>query len=251
MGSVGLLLCGASGAGAYFLGLERLLNKSYGVANGLACETVQTVKIRKNGAIWIRKYIRTSGGQGEDRLKTALRVAQAVYARQKPDLVQISVLDENGPTLRSNMRGRAISAQAVYIHDPSKFPLEGPGQAYSGFYYEGEPSPDGQFYGLKIDVSFEDIEKLVQAQNVFTECHGEAEEPLSNQNVPNENPVPASASEELKPVVEPPKLPDEPTDGEIEDLFTSTPEHQRTSYFSLAYLNSVFFGKATQSARIE
>ncbi len=40
--------------------------------------------------------------------------------QKKPDLVQVVVLDQNGPTLRSDIRGRAIGADVIYMPHPDK-----------------------------------------------------------------------------------------------------------------------------------
>ena len=72
--------------------------------NGVSCTDVNLVTIKKQDRVWIRKYIKTEPTDGLTRVKTALRVAQAIYAQERPDLVQVVVLDENGPTLRSDIR---------------------------------------------------------------------------------------------------------------------------------------------------
>lgn len=250
-----LLLSGAAGIAAVYIGTERLLGPSYRSVNGLECQAVQTVTIKKNGTFWIRQFIRTNGGDGTDRLKTALRVAKSIYEKQHPDLVQVSVLDTNGPQLRSEMRGRAIAAQAVYIPDMAKIPEGSDGRQYSGFYYDGAANSQGFFYGLRIDLPLEDIEQIAHSLSDATGCAGGVAE-----NVENAHGKPAeSGGHEEKPAEpahgsegesgsghgEPSAEAPPPAD---EQLLTSTPEHDSGSIFSLAYLKSLIFGKGSATA---
>lgn len=263
-----LLLAGATGSAAVFIGSERLLGPSYASSNGLSCDAVQTVNIRKNGSLWVRKFIRTNGGDGTERLKTALRVAKAVYDKQKPDLVQVSVLDKNGPQLRSEMRGRAIAAQVVFIADPAKIPEGADAQRYSAFYYDGAANGSGQFYGLRIDLPLEDSEAMAASLTDMTDCatpasdagaeshgkaaksasgHGETKSEGGHDAAPaqtdeggaghGETPSPEAAS---------PEAHGEPAG---DDLLTSTPEADGGSIFSLTYLKSLIFGKGSTTAQ--
>ncbi len=78
-----LLLGGASGVAAILVGKDQLVGPSEVVLNGLECKTAQTVKIKKNGSVWIRKFVRTEGGDGQERVKTALASpAKAIYDKE-------------------------------------------------------------------------------------------------------------------------------------------------------------------------
>ncbi|MES5099384.1 hypothetical protein ABUK73_14235 [Agrobacterium sp. BA1120] len=278
IGSGILLLGGASGVAAIVVGKERLFGPTYASVNGLECKMVQTVNIRKNGAVWIRKFIRTDGGDGTERVKTALRVAKAVYDKQKPDLVQVSVLDEHGPTMRSDMRGRAIAAQVVFIPDVKKLPEDADAKTYSAFYYDGVPNGDGLFYGLRIDLPLEDTEQLSASLKDFTDCsdpaaeapadahgsaakgheksggHGESgghgDSGGHGEAAPAEaehgSPAPEAAHDgghNGEPSAEGGhSAPDDP------QLLTSTPEHDSGSIFSFAYIKSLIFGKGSTVA---
>ncbi|WP_269826484.1 hypothetical protein [Agrobacterium salinitolerans] len=261
-----LLLAGATGSAAVFIGSERLLGPSYASTNGLSCDAVQTVNIRKNGSLWVRKFIRTQGGDGAERLKTALRVARAVYDKQKPDLVQVSVLDQNGPQLRSEMRGRAIAAQVVFIPDPAKIPEGADAHRYSAFYYDGAANGSGQFYGLRIDLPLEDTEALAASLSDLADCatpatepeagghetksttgHGEGKGEAGGEHgaAPKE-----SGHDETTP--EPHgETPSPEAHGEpaADELLTSTPEASGGSVFSLSYLKSLIFGKGSTTAQ--
>jgi hypothetical protein len=270
-----LLIGGASGAAAVFIGKERLFGPSYASINGLECKTVQTVNIKKNGSLWIRKFIRTEGGDGKERVKTALRVAKAVYDKQKPDLVQVSVLDKNGPELRSDMRGRSIAAQAVYIADVKKIPEGSDAQTYSAFYYDGAANSNGEFYGLRIDIPLEDTEHLSAGLTDFTDCvdpvaeaaagahgtpakgHGKASGGHGAPEAAHGEAAPAAHGE--TPEAEHKEAPEAGSHGEPaspeahapvdeEQLLTSTPEHDSVSIFSFAYLKSLIFGKGQSTA---
>ena len=154
------VLGGGSGAAAVYIGADKLLGPSYASLNGLECTTVETVKIKKADRYWIRKYITTDGSpDGMSRLKTALRVARTVQQAEKPDLVQVTVLDAAGPTERAMRRGRAIGAQVVYIPDLSKAPEGVAAQPIKAFYIDGAPDA-GEFWGLRIELPQEDAEYL-------------------------------------------------------------------------------------------
>ena len=164
------LLAGASGTAALFIGKDRLLGEVLEANNGLECTDVNLVTIRKQDRFWIRKYIKTEPTDGETRVKTALRVAKAIYDAQKPDLVQVVVLDRNGPSLRSDIRGRAIGADVVFIPHPEKM-IEGVNpQSYTAKYYNGEASDEGLFFGERIEMPLQDIEHISSALKDHSDC---------------------------------------------------------------------------------
>ncbi len=263
-GGVILLLGGASGVAAILVGKDRFIGPSHASINGLECKTAQKVDIKKNGSFWVRKFIRTTGGDGAERAKTALRVAKAVYEREKPDLVQISVLDSDGPQMRSEMRGRAIAAQAVFIPDTSKLPQDAHAQEYSVFYYDGDAGADGMFYGMRIDVTLEDAEAMVAGLSDIADCvdptsegaaggHGAASTGGHGTEAPSHG-APDEAKDGHPPVTEPahPEStsehpPEKPVVND-EHLLTSTPEEDNQSIFSLGHLKSLIFGKGSTTA---
>lgn len=156
-----LVLCGASGSAAVLIGTDKILGPSYKDINGLACTTLQTQKMRRNGSIWVRKYVTSDqSGDGISRLKTALRVARAVQEKENAGLVQVAMIDSAGPKDTAEMRGRAIAAQVVYIPEPAKMPAGAQTENYTAYYLDGAPSANGQFYGMRIDLPLEDIEDL-------------------------------------------------------------------------------------------
>lgn len=156
-----LVLCGASGSAAVLIGTDKILGPSYKDINGLACTTLQTQKMRRNGSIWVRKYVTSDqSGDGISRLKTALRVARAVQEKEKAGLVQVAMIDSAGPKDTAEMRGRAIAAQVVYIPEPARMPAGAQTENYTAYYLDGTPSANGQFYGMRIDLPLEDIEYL-------------------------------------------------------------------------------------------
>jgi len=158
------LLGGGSGTAAIYLGTDTLLGPSFSGTNGLACTTLETVRIRKNDRYWIRKYVVTDRrGDGMERLKTALRVAKAVQRAEKPDLVQVSVLDVAGPTGRAAMRGRAIGAQAIYISDPATAPEGVAVWPIGAFYLDGTADAEGRFWGMRIEFTHEEAELISAA----------------------------------------------------------------------------------------
>lgn len=192
-----LVLCGATGAAAVFIGADKILGPSYSARNGLECTEVQTFTIQKKDRFWVRKYITTDKpGDGITRVRTALRVAGAVYASEKPDLVQVVVLDKSGPTNRSAMRGRAVGADVIYIADPGRVPEEANGQKFTARYVDKPASADGLFYGEKIALPEAEIEKLVARLDDKTDCIKPEVVAPEGHAAPAEHGVPAGHGEE-------------------------------------------------------
>ncbi|MHB0954375.1 MAG: hypothetical protein ACYC10_20970 [Allorhizobium sp.] len=164
-----LVLCGATGAGAVYIGADKLLGPSYRDTNGLECTEIKTVTIKRKDRFWIRKFVATGQGDGLARVKTALRVASAVYDAEKPDLVQVVILDNKGPKERAEMRGHAVGADVVYIADPSRVPEEH-NAVFTARYVDKPANDGGLFYGEKIALPEADIEKLVARLDDKTDC---------------------------------------------------------------------------------
>lgn len=165
-----IVLTGTTGAAAVYIGADTLLGPSYKQLNGMECTEVNTVTIKKKDRFWVRKYITTEPTDGVTRVKTALRVASAVYEAQKPDLVQVVVLDKNGPSGRADMRGRAVGADVVYIADPSRVPEEAQAAPYTARYVDKAANASGQFYGDKINLPLPEIELLLASLDDKTDC---------------------------------------------------------------------------------
>jgi hypothetical protein len=165
------LLGGVSGGAALYIGKDTLLGPPAETVNGAACTDVNLVTIKKQKRVWIRKYIKTEPTDGMTRVKTALRVAKAVYEAQKPDLVQVVVLDANGPTLRSDIRGRAIGADVVYIPhpDPIVESIEG-NKTYTARYYDGTAAANGLFFGERVDLPEDEITTLNASFKDVSDC---------------------------------------------------------------------------------
>ncbi|MEZ2220456.1 hypothetical protein [Rhizobium sp. RCC_161_2] len=177
IGGVALLI-GSSGAFALYMGRDKLQSFVSASPNGLQCSDVSLVTIRKENRFWVRKYIRTDPTDGLTRVRTALRVAKAVYEEQKPDLVQVVVLDKNGPTLRSDIRGRALGADVVYVPHPEKV-ADGTVEApVTARYYNGDASTQGLFYGEQINMLPKDIDATLAGLKNYSDC----EDPLAAEN---------------------------------------------------------------------
>lgn len=280
-----LLLGGASGVAAIFVGKDQLFGPSEVALNGLECKTAQTVKIKKNGSLWVRKFVRTEGGDGPERVKTALRVAKAIYDKDHPDLVQVSVLDANGPQMRADMRGRSIAAQAIYIADLGKLPEGAASENYSAYYYDSNVAEDGQFYGLRIDLPAEDAKAMTASLTEFADCadpvaasaadgHGA---PAGGHGAPAGHGAEASdghgsdghggdakASDghgseggdghgsgetPVEGGHDAPASAQGGGHGSTEPLLTSTPEGKSESMFSFGYIKSLLFGKGETKAQ--
>ncbi len=164
------LLTGVSGGAALYIGKDNILGPSAETVNGAACTDVNLVTIKKQNRTWVRKYIKTEPTDGVTRVKTALRVAKAIYDAQKPDLVQVVVLDANGPTLRSDIRGRAIGADVVYIPHPDPVVESPEGKTYTARYYDGTAASNGLFFGERIDLPEDEISALNASFKDYSDC---------------------------------------------------------------------------------
>ncbi|NRP86867.1 hypothetical protein GFPCMMHI_02776 [Ensifer adhaerens] len=169
IGGVAFLI-GTSGVFALCIGKDRLLGFMSPSPNGLECTDVNLVTIRKENRFWVRKYIRTDPTDGLTRVRTALRVAKAVYQEQKPDLVQVVVLDKNGPSLRSDIRGRALGADVVYVPHPDKLTEGSVEEPVTARYYNGGASTAGLFYGEEITMPVEDIDAALAGLKDYSDC---------------------------------------------------------------------------------
>ncbi|WP_179145191.1 hypothetical protein [Rhizobium sp. RU36D] len=165
-----VVLSGTTGAAAVYIGADTLLGPSYEQLNGLECTEVNTVTIKKKDRFWVRKYITTEPTDGLTRVKTALRVAKAVHEAEHADLVQVVVLDKNAPTGRTELRGRAIGADVVFVANPARVPEEAQNGPYAARYVDKLANASGQFYGEKINLPLEDIEQLVARLDDKTDC---------------------------------------------------------------------------------
>jgi hypothetical protein len=161
--SVGMLaLLAGSGAAALYVGADKLGAEVEVSPAGEACTTIQTMVLKTPARrLWLRKYIRMEHADGPARIRTALRVAGLLAKSNAVDLVQVSVLDEHGPTLRSEMRGRAIGAEVVIALQPRYLPdMKEP---FIVRYYEGMPSEEGRYYGQRVSLDVSEIQKLMSA----------------------------------------------------------------------------------------
>jgi hypothetical protein len=163
-----VVLTGASGAAAIFVGRETLLGPSTEQVSGAACTTVTTVRLDRNGQHWLRKYVRSDAKDGAVRIKTALRVAGAVSNHEDADLYQIILLDASGPVNRADMRGRAIGAEVLFARDPSSIP--GMTAPFVARYTDGTPAGNGEFYGERKELSLDEIKTIVTAMDERADC---------------------------------------------------------------------------------
>jgi hypothetical protein len=166
-----LVLSGASGAYAVYSGKETFL----GVASpetpsvsGLACTTIETLKMRRNGQRWIRKYVSTESAAGVDRVRTALRIAGLLAKEEKADLYQVVVLDAAGPSDRADRRGAAIGAEVLFAPDPTKLPSMS--TPFIARYNDGKANTVGLFYGRQVALSTDDVKTTLTAMDDKSDC---------------------------------------------------------------------------------
>lgn len=163
-----VVLTGASGAAAIFVGRDALLGPPAEQVSGAACTTVSTVRLDRNGQNWVRKYVRSDAKDGDVRIKTALRVAGAVSNHEEADLYQVILLDAAGPVNRADMRGRAIGAEVLFARNPSAIP--GMTAPFVARYTTGQPAGNGEFYGERKELSLDEIKTIVTAMEDRADC---------------------------------------------------------------------------------
>ncbi|MDX3927745.1 MAG: hypothetical protein QHC90_18295 [Shinella sp.] len=163
-----LVLSGASGAAAVFVGRDAILGLPERKISGVACTTVATVRLQQNGQTWLRRYVRADAVDGDVRVKTALRVAGAFSNKETADLYQVILLDEAGPVNRADMRGRAIGAEVLFSREPERIP--GMAAAFVARYIDGKPAGNGVFYGERKELGLDDIKAIVTGMNEREGC---------------------------------------------------------------------------------
>jgi hypothetical protein len=166
-----LVLSGASGAFAVYSGKETFLGMAgpeKPSLSGLACTTLETLKMRRNGQRWIRKYVSTDSAGGVDRVRTALRVAGLLAKEEQADLYQVVVLDAAGPSDRADRRGAAIGAQVLFAPNPSKLP--GMSTPFTARYTDAKANTVGLFYGREVVLSTEDVKTTLTAMDDKSDC---------------------------------------------------------------------------------
>lgn len=164
------VVCNATGAAAVFIGRDKLIGPSYSEVNGLSCMEVETVDIHRKDQIWVRKYVTVDKADGVNRIRTALRVAKAVADSRKVDLVQVVVLDKNGPTDRAGIRGRAIGADVVYIRDAAALPSGVKRPLLTARYVDGMANSSGEFYGTPVSVPTSNAAAIMSKMTDKVDC---------------------------------------------------------------------------------
>lgn len=155
------VLCGATGSAAVYIGRDALLGPSYSEVNGLTCMELQSATIKRKDRLWVRKYVTTDATDGVTRIKTALRIAKSVAETEKPDLVQVVVLDQKGPKDQSDIRGRAIGADVIYIANPAQLAETAHMQSLTARYVDKPANGNGDFYGERVEMPLADASTMM------------------------------------------------------------------------------------------
>lgn len=165
-----LLLGGVAGATAVYIGKDQLMGSAEEKPAALECTAVQVIKDHRDKQVWLRKYIKTEPADGMARVTTALRVAAALYEKEKPDLVQVVVLDENGPDKRASINGRAVGADVIYVPDPEKLASIGKIPTIQASYVDAMPTQAGEFFGTKMRMPVEEANQILASLPEKTDC---------------------------------------------------------------------------------
>ncbi|MEA3533511.1 hypothetical protein [Rhizobium sp. CC-YZS058] len=170
----GLLLVGGAGAGgAVYLGYLPIGTEDKGHDDavevaGVACTTLDVIKLQRNGQRWLRKIVTTSGADGVERVRTALRVAGVMAKSEKADLYQVMVLDQAGPTTRAERRGPAIGAEVLFAPHPDRLPeMTAPFEAR---YVNATANEAGLFFGEEVVLSPEDVRTTLTRMTDRSDC---------------------------------------------------------------------------------
>lgn len=164
-----VVLCGAAGGAAVYIGPEKILGLPVSEVDGVDCRVAATIRDRDADGWWVRQFIVTEPVDDRIRILTALRVAQSLSEAGKIHLVQVSVLDPSGPMTMSGMRGRAIGAQVTLI--PGRVSqVEKQAGEMSGYTVQGAVGSDGEFHGLRVDLMPEDLVEMAEGFGDITGC---------------------------------------------------------------------------------
>lgn len=165
-----LLLGGASGAFALYAAKStgHAETEEQATLSGQACTTVQTLKLRRNGQRWIRKYVNTESIGGIDRVRTALRITGVLAKQEKADFYQVIILDHAGPKDRAHMRGAAIGAEVLFAPKPDQIP--GMAAPFVAKYNDADANMAGLFHGKEIVMPLDAIKATLTAMDDKSDC---------------------------------------------------------------------------------
>ena len=165
-----LLLGGASGAFALYVAHKPVDAEAAAEASlsGEACTTIQTLKLRRNGQRWIRKYVETESIGGIERVRTALRVAGVLAKQEKADFYQVVILDHAGPKDRARFRGAAIGAEVLFAPQPEQIP--GMTAPFVAKYNEADANMAGLFHGKEVVMPLEAIKATLTEMDDKSDC---------------------------------------------------------------------------------
>lgn len=162
------VLLGGTGVTALYFGGKDLIMKDGASAVGGECTDIQTMVLKTpSNHLWLRRYIRMDNATGQERVRTALRIAGLLSKKNAVDLIHVSVLDTHGPDRRAFMRERAIGAEVMIALKPENLPeMKSPAMAS---YYEGPVSSEGRYYGDKVIVDMDEIRSMMTAMRTVEE----------------------------------------------------------------------------------
>ena len=156
------VLLGGTGVTALYFGGKGLIMEGGVNAIGGECTDVQTMVVKTpSNHLWLRKFIRMENRSGQERVRTALRIAGLLAKKHAVDLIHVSVLDARGPDKRAEMRARAVGAEVLIALKPANLPeMKSPAMAS---YFEGPVSDEGRFYGDKVIIDIDEIGAMMTA----------------------------------------------------------------------------------------
>ncbi len=162
------VMFGGTAAYAVIFGTGSFLGPSQTQIGG-QCVTIHSVVMpTPAGRLRLAKFVRMENADGLTRIKTALRVAGLLTDAKSIDLVRVVVVDAHGPLKRADMRARTIGAEVVILLDAKL--IEEARQPVIARYREGSATPEGRFYGKKVELSPAEINEMMAGMKDRSDC---------------------------------------------------------------------------------
>ncbi|WP_422371540.1 hypothetical protein [Hoeflea sp.] len=165
-----LLVLGVSGTAALVFAPAHLIPGYTEEITG-SCKTVYRSDFRRGEEKRLISIISTSDANPNDRVRTGMRIARHLAETEHPDLVIVQVMDEHGPTERSELRGAAIGAEIVHAPNPSR--TMATGRPWEVRYIQSLPTGAGLFFGTRVDMRLIDLEAISREIELVEGCDGD------------------------------------------------------------------------------
>lgn len=165
-----LLVLGVSGTAALVFAPAHLI-PGYSDEPGGSCKTIYQSEFRRGREKRLVAVISTDDTQPEARVKTGMRIARHLAETAHPDLVIVQIMDRNGPTDRSQLRGVVIGTEIMHAPNPSK--TLAASKPWEARYVDGLPTKAGFYFGPKLDMRLMELEAINHKIELVEGCDGD------------------------------------------------------------------------------